>query len=365
MVLLGLGWVRNLSLLEAVAPALVQSVGVGAAVVALAVLALRARPLDEHAVGFGARGGLTTTFDMQHAHVGAFDDAEPHRLVRVLDDAWSARSLQRDGSAARALAREDTPAASIALSAVGPQRVTVRGAITRGGEAIAGRRIGLVLRDPATGAALCRTDAMLGEEVILPDTCARGPAGEGPGVSRTLTFEAIDTGDGSEAPGALVVREIAVDAGIVVVEAESMHNVIDDSGYDAFYVYGPPDQFPSNGVSMVAGARYGKPIALDRDVHLPERAYDMWILTRTVSARLHDSRAHLLVQADGRDIADVDPRTRRGLPFWDDYSHLEWLPVGRVDGLATRRIRVTFHKIPTAFDGLADLDALAFVPAAQ
>jgi hypothetical protein len=324
----------------------------------LATLALRGRAIDERVVGWGVRGGLATTFDTRRAHVGAFDDAEPHRLVHVLDGAWSAR-LEREGSALRELAREGIPAAAITLSPVGPQRITVRGSVTSGGRAGGDRPVTLVIADPTTGAALCRVDVTLGLPALLPDACTRGPAGEGPGVTRTLGFR---TAEESEAKWALVVNEISVDAGIVVVEAESMHNALDDSGDDALYLYGEPDQFPSNGVSMVASARYGKPIALDRDVALPARAYEMWLLTRTVSPRLRDSRAHLLVEADGREIADIDPRTRKGFPFWDKDPHLEWLPVGRVDGQAMRRIRVTFHKAPTEYDGDADLDALAFVP---
>jgi hypothetical protein len=359
-VLMGLGWLRKLPVLVALPPAIAQGTGVGVAIGGLAVLALRARPIDEHVVGFGARGGLVTTFDTRRVHVGAFDDAEPHRLVRVLDGAWGPR-IESEGSAVRALAHEDAPAAAITLSPAGRQRITVRGTLRGAGGGSADNRIALVIADPGTGAALCRFDAALGVEAQLPDACARGPAGDGPGVARHLRLE---TGGTSETERALVVSEIDVDARIVVVEAESMHNVLDDSGYDALYGYGPPDQFPSNGVSMLAGVRYGKPIALDRDVDLPEPAYDMWLLTRTVSARERHSRAHLLVQSDGRDVGDVEPCTRQGLPFWDDDTHLEWLPVGRVDGRATRRIRVTVYKAPASYDGLADLDALAFVPAA-
>jgi hypothetical protein len=99
-------------------------------------------------------------------------------------------------------------------------------------------------------------------------------------------------------------------------------------------------------------------------VPLPERAYDVWLLTRTVSPRLENGRAHFLVESDGTIVADVDPVTRRNISFWDDDSHQEWIPAGRLDGGGTRLVRVTFYKVKTAFDGLGDLDAIAFAPVA-
>jgi hypothetical protein len=149
---------------------------------------------------------------------------------------------------------------------------------------------------------------------------------------------------------------------MVFVEGEQMHNVSDDGGYDAFYAYGPPNQFSSNGVSMLARPTLDRPIALDREVPLPEHAYEMWVLTRTVSPRLENGRAHFLIESDGHMVVDMDTRTRRTIQFWDDDAHLEWMKAGRVEGGGPRRVRVTFHRVKAAFDALGDLDALAFAP---
>jgi hypothetical protein len=202
---------------------------------------------------------------------------------------------------------------------------------------------------------VCRAEGRLGEPVLLGKDCVGGPPGDGPGVTRELELQS---------GGALAVHQMLVDSGIVYVEAEQMRNVLDDSGYDAFYAYGPPDQLSSNGVSMVARTTLEKPIALDRDVPLPERTYDVWLLTRTVSPRLENGRAHFLVESDGTIVADVNPVTRRNISFWDDDPHQEWIPAGRLDGGGTHLVRITFYKVKTAFDGLGDLDAIAFAPVA-
>jgi hypothetical protein len=168
-----------------------------------------------------------------------------------------------------------------------------------------------------------------------------------------------------DAAQVLTVTGIDVDSGIVVFEAEQMHNVLDDCGYEAFYSYGPPDRLASNGVSMVAAAAYESPISLDREVALRSGAFEVWLLTRTVSSRLANGRANFLVEADGRTIADVSVRPRKALPFWDNDPHAEWLPAGRLEGGGKRRLRVTFYRKKTQFDALGDLDAVAFVPVAR
>jgi hypothetical protein len=332
----------------------VQGAGVGGAAAAVVALAARAHPVDEHVVGFGLRDGMEVTYDAGRLDVGAFDDTEEFRPTRVVAGSWGERTLL-GAEPARVLTSPDHAAAVVALSPRGPNRVTVRG-LLRGpdGGARPDAPLTLVLRDPAAHAEVCRVDAALGRAADVPDACLAGAAGDGPGVQRELVLRA---------DGALTVSHIAVDSGIVFVEAEEMHNVLDDSGYEAFYAYGPPKELASNGVSMVANPTVEQPIALDRDVALPDPSYDAWILTRTVSPRLQNGRAHFLLESDGRTVVDLDPHTRRGVAFWDDDPHPEWLPAGRLDGGGTHRVRVTFYKMKTAFSGLGDLDSLAFVPA--
>jgi hypothetical protein len=344
--LAGLSWRRDRS---TGADAMVQRVGVGAAALVAVVLIARAHPIDQSVVGFGIRDGMLVTFDTRRAEVGAFDDAETTRLTHVLPAAWRPRGLL--GSVpARSLATRDA-AAAIALSPVGPNRLTVRGTLSGAGAAAPVR---LVLRAAFDGRIVCGVDAVLGAPTALPDACVDGPPGDGPGVSRTLAFEAN---------GELTVTGIDVDAGIVVVEAESMHNVLDDYGFEAFYNIGSPKLYPSNGVSMSARAGYEVDIALDRAVPLPAAAYDAWVLTRTAPRRLGNGFAQIRLEADGHTFSDAAPCSRSSLPFWLDDPEWEWLPSGRIDGAATRKIRMTFHKAERAFDGIADVDALAFVPA--
>ena len=349
--MLALGTRRKV-LLPAISDRVLQGLGIGGAAAALAVCAVRAHPIDEHTVGFGLRDGMDVTFEAKRLEVGAFDDDEVFRPTRVLPGAWGERALI-DGSPARTLAAGGAVAITVALAPSGPNRITVRGWLRDAGSERANEPVVLVLREPVGHAVVCRVETALGVPALLGGDCVIGPPGEGPGVTRELELHA---------EGELTVRQVIVDSGIVFVEAEQMHNVLDDSGYEAFYAYGPPDQFSSNGVSMVAQTTLEKPIALDRDVPLPERAYDVWLLTRTVSSRLANGRAHFLIESDGHEMADVDPQTRHDIPFWDDNPHHEWLPAGRVDGGGTRLIRVTFYKVKTAFAGLGELDALAFAP---
>lgn len=331
-----------------------QWVGTGGAAAAVVVLAVRARAIDQHVVGFGLRDGMEVTYVASRLDVGAFDDTEAFRPTRLLAGSWGPRTLL-GAEPARVLTARDAPAAVVALAPRGPNRVTVRG-VLRGadGGAHPDAPLTLVFRDPTAHTEVCRVDAALGRAADVPDACLAGATGDGPGVQRQLELRAA---------GALTVEQVAVDSGIVFVEAEQMHNVLDDSGYEAFYAYGPPKELASNGVSMVANPTVEQPIALDRDVTLPAPTYEAWLLTKTVSPRLENGRAHFLLESDGNTIVDLDPHTRRGVSFWDDDAHPEWLPAGHLDGGGTHRVQLTFYKMKTAFSGLGDVDSLAFVPA--
>jgi hypothetical protein len=284
--------------------------------------------------------------------VGAFDDTASTGLTRVLDGAWGPRELVGNAPA-RTLIGRGAPAVTVTLSALGPNRVTVRG-VVRG--ATGGDRsdapIMLLVKDPARSEILCRVGGTLGTATVVPQDCLASPGDDGPGIRRTLGFEA---------DGDLAVTTIDVEDGVVVVEAETMHNSMDDSGYEAFYTLGPTDEFASNGVSMQAHATDRRGITLDRDVALPAAQYDVWVLTRTISPHVRRALARLALQSDERIFAEVDPKSR-SLTSWDSNPHWEWLPAGRVEGGGDRKIAVTFQKANSAADGLGDLDALAFVP---
>jgi hypothetical protein len=315
---------------------------------------VRGRPVDKSVVGFGVHGGMLVTYDTRRADVGAFDDAAPSRLTRVLESAWGPRDLAR-AAPARTLLAPGFPAATVTLSALGPDRVTVRGLVRDGtGSERLDAPMTLLVGVPGTSEIACRLAGALGTAFVIPQDCVGAASGEVPGVRRTLGFEAS---------GALVVTAIDVDSGVVVVEAEAMHNSLDDCGYDAFYTLGPADQFASNGVSMRANAGENLAITLDREVALPAPRYDAWVLTRVVSPRLRNGLARMVLDSDDRTFGEVDPRRASGLTFWDNDPHWEWVPAGRVEGRGTHKIAVTFERIKKSFDGQADLDAMAFVPA--
>jgi hypothetical protein len=318
-----------------------QVAGCGGAAVVLVVLAARAHAIDPDVVGFGIRGGMDVTYDAKDLRVGAFDDAEEARAAHVSPAAWGPRLLV-GAEPARVLWTGDSPAAVIALSPVGPNRVVVRGVASTPG-------LVLELRDLVRGNEVCHVAATLGEAVELPAACVRDGEVEGPGVPRDLVLRAL---------GPLTVTEIAVQDDVVIVEGEQLHNALDDGGYEAFYTYGPADQPASNGVAMVPHRTLDGPVALDRRIDLPDASYEVWLLTHTVSERLRPGRSRLLVESDGIVVADVDPRPRTPLPFWDDRLHVEWVRAGRLSGGARRLVRVTLHGDGT----MGDLDTLAFVP---
>jgi len=318
-----------------------QVIGCGGAAVALVMLAVRGRTIDQEIVGFGIRGGMDVTYDAKDLRVGAFDDAEEARAAHVSPAVWGPRTLV-GGEPARALTIPDRPAAVIALSPAGPNRLVVRGVGST-------PDVVLELRDRALGSEVCRVVARLGEAVELPPACVRDGAVDGPGVPRDLVLHA---------PGPLTVSAITLRDDVVIVEGEQMHNVLDDGGYEAFYTYGPPDQPASNGVAMVPHRTLDGPVALDRRIDLPRATYEVWLLTHTVSERLHPGRSRLLVESDGIAVADVDPRPRTQLPFWDDRLHVEWVRAGRLTGGGKHLVRVTLHGDGT----MGDLDTLAFVP---
>lgn len=189
------------------------------------------------------------------------------------------------------------------------------------------------------------------EPAELPAACVAGGAVDGPGVPRALVLDAAGA----------TVRAIVVQSDVVLVEAEQLHNALDDGGYEAFYTYGPAEEPASNGVTMVPHRSSDTPVALDGRVDLPHAAYDAWLLTHTVSERLHFQRSLLLLESDGAVVADVDPRPRAPLPFWADRPRVEWVRAGRLAGGGRRLVRLTLHGPGT--DG--DVDTLAFVPVVE
>ena len=285
---------------------------------------------------------MDVTYDAKDLRVGAFDDAEEPRAADVTPAAWGPRTLV-GGEPARALRTTLEPAAEVALSPVGDNRLVVRGAPSEAD-------LVLELRDPARGTEVCRANARLGEPVELPAACVADGVVDGPGVQRRLVLVASSP---------LTVSAVTLEDDVVLVEAEQMHNVLDDGGYELFYRYGPADEPASNGVAMVPHRALDGTVAVDRLIDSPPHpSYDVWMLTHTVSEPLHAGRSRLLVESDGALVGDVDPRPRTPLASWDDRLHVEWVRAGRLSGGGKRRVRVTLHGDGTT----GDFDTLAFVP---
>lgn len=318
-----------------------QVVGCAGAGAALVALAAAGHPIDPDVVGFGIRGGMDVTYDAKDLRVGAFDDAEASRAAHVSPAAWGPRTLVA-GEPARALATTAMPAAEIALSPTGDNRLVVRGAASEAD-------LVLELRDPARGAEVCRVNARLGEPVVLPRACVAGGRVEGPGVPRDVVLHASSP---------LTVSAVTLEDDVVLVEGEQMHNVLGDGGYELFYRTGPAEQPASNGVAMVALWPLDGPVAVDREIDLPHPSYDVWLLTHTVSDLRRPGRSRLLVESDGAPVADVEPRPKTPLAFGDDRLHIAWVRAGRLSGGGKRRVRVTLHDDGT----MGDFDTLAFVP---
>jgi hypothetical protein len=326
--------------------------GVVAAAGFLTLGAVRGKPIDPSYVGFGIAGGMTATYDATRVDVGSFDDAERFRLTRVEPAGWGVRSL-RGSAPTRELIFPEHDALGITLSPAGSNRITIRGFV-RGEDGVErdDSPVDLVFVDPSVRRIVCRVSTALGRPTLLPPACSDGDRDEfAPGVTRAVRIETAGTFIGVGAD---------VDAGLVVVEAESMHNVLDDSSFDAFYALGPPDQLASNGVSVIATPEVNVPIAIAQRVPLPAPRYEAWIRTRAMSERFSLNRGHLHLVSDG--VAVGDASSLALLPFWEDKVYWGWVRVGNVVGGKTRTIRITFYRPPDVFSALTDLDSIVFVP---
>ncbi len=327
-----------------------QLIGVTGLAVAGVGLAWKAHTRDISHIGFGIADGMIAVFRNDEIRVGSFDDDAP-RINELVATAWGARGA-RGGVAERSLTQPASVAAHVALGAVGQNVLRLEGRSPSGS-------VRIELSDPRTHAVACVVEARFGAPSPLPASCADGaaqPRDAHPGVLRDLRIEGL--GDGA-------VSKIEVLTNIAYVEAESLRNVVDDGGYDAFYTMGALEYFPSNGVSMTGSARFARPIDLRREVTLPAGVYDAWGLVRAVHPRFRNTRAVLSLAFAKSAVGTIDGTSSGESEFWDTLVRFEWERFGefRSDG-SEHLLQLSLKKRPNSTSAFGDIDVLAFAPRA-
>lgn len=343
IVLVGLSFLRRRPAASLARP--LGAVGLGVAAVGLAGIVIHSRDVDLSAVGFGVRNGIEAFASPNVLKVGSYDDDRRGALVHILPGAWGERStLGREPS--RTLARPAVPALRLALARRAPGTLVLHGVPDTAA-------ITLTLEAPG-GAASCTVEGVMNQPIRLPPECAADDgAGELPGVTRDIRVGAREH---------LEVTAVAAETGITVVEAESLKNVVNDSGYEAFYGLGTVDGPPSNGLVMEASTRYERPVELEGEVPMSRGRVAVWILSRTFHPRFQTTRAELSVWIDGESVGAWQGAPRRPHTYWEHETVFEWIPLGEADVTDLVNIKLRIAKLKGTVAGLADVDALAFVP---
>ncbi len=306
---------------------------------------VKSRHVDLSEVGFGVRNGLSSYTDTEKLEVGSFDDERVNHPIHVLPGAWDKRStLGRDP--ARRLAHPDLPALELALPRGRASTVTVRGTPEHAA-------LTLTLEVPG-GATTCTVQGEMNAPIVVPSECTAGDdPGVLPGVARDVRLAS---------PEALVVTSVTAKTGIAFVEAESLSNVVDDGGYEAFYGFSAIESWPSNGIVMMADTRLDKPVELMGKVKLPRGRVDVWLLTRTLHPRFHNTRADVSVWLDGERVGSSRGEAQRARDYWERDTIFEWVRIGEANVGDVAQLKLRMAKVKGTVAGLAEVDAVAFVP---
>lgn len=317
-------------------------IGLGAAVIGSAAVVVHNRKSDLSNVGFGVANGITPYAEFDTLKVGAFDDDRPNALMGVLPGAWDVRTI-RGGQPARRLLRADQPAMVIALARRGSNTLTFHGAPEAASFTLS--------LEPPGRATACETMARMNAPVTLPPECLTGDVGgELPGVTRQVRIH-------SDVP--LDITTMTADTGITIVEAESLRNVVDDGGGEAFYGLGPLKAPASNGVVMIGGSRQGETVDLSGRMPTRHGRFEVWILMRTLHARFLGTRAEVSLWLDDERVGGTRGPSRRSRDFWDLDQVFEWFRLGEAEVGDRPVVKL---KIGDGYKGDADVDAMAFSP---
>jgi hypothetical protein len=316
---------------------------VGAAI-ALVGMVYRGRNVDLSEVGFGVRNGITAYQPADALDVGTYDDDRLTAPIHVLTHAWGVRST-RGRKTSRTLMRSDVPALEVSLAPHGPNALTLKGAP-------AGAALTLTLERPG-GPPACTLEGAMNTPIVVPEQCvAERGLGSLPGVVRDIRIAAASP---------IVVTNAVVQTSITVVEAESLRNVVDDGGYEAFYGGSSVEARPSNGVVMMTDARLEKPVNLAGRVELPEGRVEVWLLVRTLHPRFLSTRANVSVSIGWHTVGSTRGQPQRVRDFWERDTTFEWVRLGETDVGHTADVEIEMAKVKGAVAGLAEVDALAFV----
>ncbi|MFO0734524.1 MAG: hypothetical protein U0270_01530 [Labilithrix sp.] len=323
-------------------------VGIAAAGLAVVGAFVRDRNVDLSPIGFGVRGGIVPFLDPHRLKVGIYDDERASGIVHTVTAAWGPR-ITAGREPARRLEHPEGAALVIALT---PNRAS---SLVITGEPPSAP-VELELSAPG-GATMCRLSGRVGAPIALPKACAapdpHDASGALPGATRTVTVK-------SESP--LVVTSVAVDSSIRVIEAESLTNSHRDSGYEAFYSFGPAESFPSNGLLMITDVKKNEPVDLGAEPGFQPGRYDVWLLHRTYHPRFDNTRAEVIVLFNDKPVGSASGNSRIPHDFWERDAVYEWMPIGpaEVQERSTLKLRIVHREDTVA--GIADIDSVALVP---
>lgn len=347
LLLVAASFAKRLDRLASVARPLAYA-GLVAGGLGVVVALVRDRNVDLSPIGFGVRGGISPFMDPHRLKVGAYDDERPTSVIHTLAAAWGPR-LTSGREPARKLEHGDQPAFVVALA---PGRATT---VNLTGEP-AGAPVELVLSAPG-GEVVCRATGAVNTPLTLPKECAAAHPHDGsgalPGATRTVVIK-------SETP--LIVTAFGVSSNIRVIEAESLTNSYQDSGYEAFYAFGTIDVLPSNGLLMVTDVKLDDPVDLHTEPGFQAGRYDVWLLHRTYHPRFSNTRAQVSVFVDDRRVGSARGESRGPREFWERDTVLEWIPLGPAEVGERSTLKVRIERAEGTVAGLADIDAFALVP---
>ena len=319
--------------------------GLTAAGLAIVAIVVRDRNVDLEEVGFGVRNGLAPYVDPNTLKVGSYDDDRASGVIHVLTPAWDKRSVIGRESARRLL-HSDRPALQVALPRRGSTTLIFRGEP-------AGAELDLTLELPG-GTTTCTAHGTMNAPILLPPECTSGePAGELPGITRDVRIRA-------SAP--IDVISVTANTGIAIVEAESLRNAVEDGGYEAFYSYTAIEALPSNGIVMIADTRTDKPVDLEGEKPMPPGRVEVWLLTRTLHQRFHNTRAELTVSLNGEPVGSTRGEARKPRDYWERDTIFEWIRLGEANVGDVADIKLRMAKKKGTVAGLADVDSIAIVP---
>ncbi|MGH7283297.1 MAG: hypothetical protein ACRELY_17360 [Polyangiaceae bacterium] len=117
---------------------------------------------------------------------------------------------------------------------------------------------------------------------------------------------------------------------------------------------------------MGGDALLEQPIVIKKKISLTAgKRYEMWALVRVLHERFRETRATIFFEANDVALGSLDGVAKHPIDFWDRDLRFEWEKVGELTSKGVDDVRLRFEKNVGAVGGLADVDTVAFVPAAK